>query len=228
MAFRKKASFILAHKPDILIIPECEHPDKLKFDKTLPIPTDILWHGTNQNKGLAVFSYSNYKFKLLDNHNTDLKLILPIAVTGGDVDFTLLAIWAYNPLDLNYNYIGQVWKAIIHYEKILKHKNIILAGDFNSNMIWDRLKRKTNHSMVVEKLKKFKIHSAYHVSLSIAQGAEEHPTFFLYRHQNKPYHIDYCFASDNLLDKLESVEIGGYNEWRTLSDHSPVIVSFKA
>ena len=31
MAFRKKASIILNYKPDILIVPECEYPDKLKF-----------------------------------------------------------------------------------------------------------------------------------------------------------------------------------------------------
>ncbi len=29
MAFRKKAEFILAYNPDILIVPECECPDKL-------------------------------------------------------------------------------------------------------------------------------------------------------------------------------------------------------
>lgn len=43
MAFRKKADFILTHKPDILIVPECEHPDKLKFNTDIPKPTDILW-----------------------------------------------------------------------------------------------------------------------------------------------------------------------------------------
>ena len=31
MAFRKKASCILPLDPDLLVIPECECPDKLKF-----------------------------------------------------------------------------------------------------------------------------------------------------------------------------------------------------
>jgi hypothetical protein len=31
MAFRKKADFILTYNPDILIVPECENPDKLLF-----------------------------------------------------------------------------------------------------------------------------------------------------------------------------------------------------
>ena len=56
MAFRKKAGLILAYKPDILIIPECEHPDKLKFPVGTPEPTDTLWFGTNHNKGLGIFS----------------------------------------------------------------------------------------------------------------------------------------------------------------------------
>ncbi len=172
------------------------------------IPTDVLWCGTNQNKGLGVFSYSSYRLKLLDDHNADLKIILPISVTSESFDFTLFAVWAYNPQDPNYNYIGQVWKAIYQYENILKSKNIILAGDFNSNVIWDKLHGKSNHSMVVEKLVNLNIFSAYHTHLKIAQGFEEHPTYFMYRHVKRSYHIDYCFASGNLIDKLESVEIG--------------------
>lgn len=66
MAFRKKADYILKQKPDILIVPECEHPDKLKFKKETPLPIDFFWDGTNINKGLGVFSYSRYKFRLLD------------------------------------------------------------------------------------------------------------------------------------------------------------------
>ena len=226
MAFRKKADFILAHKPDILVIPECEHPDKLKFNNNTPIPADLIWHGTNRNKGLGVFSYGNYRFKLLDIHNPHIKTILPIAVTGEKKDFILVAIWAYNRMDKQYNYIGQVWKAIHHYENILKGKNILLAGDFNSNVFWDKLHRKSNHSMVVEKLFKLKISSVYHKHLKLAQGSEQHPTYYLYRHKDKPYHIDYCFASASMAKRLRSVEIGDFKSWIKYSDHVPVIVTF--
>ena len=92
MAFRKKAGFILAHKPDILIVPECEHPDKLKFSDDTPQPTAMLWFGTNKNKGLGIFSYSNLRLKKIRTHNPDLKMIIPIAVTGGNYDFTLYAV----------------------------------------------------------------------------------------------------------------------------------------
>lgn len=57
MAFRKKAHVILEQKPDILVIPECEHPDKLQFTSNTIMPADILWFGKNLNKGLAVISF---------------------------------------------------------------------------------------------------------------------------------------------------------------------------
>ncbi len=65
MAYRKKTDAILIHQPDILIVPECESLGKLKFDKDILIPSDILWHGTNLNKGLAIFSFGEYKLKYL-------------------------------------------------------------------------------------------------------------------------------------------------------------------
>lgn len=226
MAFRKKADFILAHKPDILIVPECEHPDKLKFQAETPKPIDVLWFGTNQNKGLGIFSYSEYRFEVLENHNPELRMIIPIGVTGGYFDFTLFAIWANNPDDLDGQYIEQVWKAVHFYDEFLTKNQTILVGDFNSNTIWDKAYREGNHSNVVKILEDKGIHSTYHLFHNQIQGMEKHPTLFMYRHKGKPYHIDYCFASTDLTDKLQSVEIGEFDSWIQHSDHMPVIVTF--
>ena len=227
MAFRKKADLILTHNPDILIIPECEHPDKLVFSVDTPRPRDILWFGKNRNKGLAIFSYSNFKFKILDIHNEDFKMIIPIAVTGGHLNFNLFAIWAYNPTDKDGKYITQVWKAINHYDSLLTNNPTILIGDFNSNTIWDSNNLpKRNHSSVVKALEDKGIYSTYHLLHMQTQGKEEHPTLYMYRHKDKPYHIDYCFVSSDIAEKLQSVEIGDYDFWIKYSDHVPVIVTF--
>jgi exonuclease III len=227
MAFRKKAAVILSHQPDILIVPECEHPDKLIFSEGIAKPTDVLWFGSNENKGLGIFSYSHYRLKVLRGHNPDLKMIIPIAVTGNDLKFTLYAIWANNPADPDGQYVEQVWKAIHHYDKKIKKKQTILAGDFNSNTIWDRKYRAGNHSNLVKRLQEKGISSCYHLHHKQAQGKEEHPTLYLYRHKNKPYHIDYCFASADMTARIESVEIGDYDSWIKHSDHVPVMVTFK-
>jgi exodeoxyribonuclease-3 len=226
MAFRKKANLILAYQPDIVVIPECEHPDKLKFSPDTPTPTAVLWFGTNKNKGLGIFSYSKYRFKLLRNHNPQLKMIIPIAVTGGEFNFTLFAIWANNPDDPDGQYVEQVWKAIHHYDRKIKSKQTILAGDFNSNTIWDRKSRVGNHSDIVKKLQEKRIFSCYHLHHKQVQGKEQHPTFYLYKHKDKPYHLDYCFASIDMIDKIQTVEIGGYDFWKQYSDHVPLIVTF--
>jgi exonuclease III len=226
MVFRKKADFILKHKPDILIVPECEHPDKLIFSIDTPKPTDILWFGKNQNKGLAIFSYSEYRFSILDNHNLELQMIIPISVTSKLFSFNLFAIWANNPTDRDGQYVEQVWKAVHHYDSLLTNTKTVLVGDFNSNKIWDKKHRISNHSNVVKLLENKGIVSAYHLHYKQIQGAEEHPTLYMYRHKDKPYHIDYCFTSIDMAEKIQSVEIGDYDFWINHSDHVPVMVTF--
>jgi exodeoxyribonuclease III len=226
MAFRKKAGIILKHGPDILIVQECEHMDKLKFGNEIPAPNDSLWFGNNQNKGLGIFSYNSFRLKLRKTYNPLLKTIIPISVTGGQFNFTLYAIWAWNPADPDGHYVEQIWKAIHHYDKHLTNKPVILAGDFNSNTIWDRKYREGNHSNVVKRLEEKKIYSTYHWHYKQEQGKENYPTLYMYRHKDKPYHIDYCFVSADLIGKLESVEIGKHKFWTKHSDHVPLIVSF--
>ena len=225
MAFRKKAELLLPYEPDILIIPECENPDKLKFPTTNKALTGIVWYGDNPNKGLGVFSYGEYKLRLLPIHDPAFKTIVPIAVTG-PVNFTLFAIWANNPADKPNQYVGQIWKAIHYYEGLIKPKRTILAGDFNSNTIWDKPHRIGNHSALVDTLSAKKVRSVYHHHFAHAHGKEQHATFNLYKNITKPYHLDYCFASQDILSKLKSVEIGTHAEWKAYSDHLPLIIDF--
>jgi len=228
MAFRKKAALVHKFKPDILVIPECEHPEKMIFDNENLKPNSWLWFGSNQNKGLGIFAYGDLKFKVHRKHNPELKTIIPITVSNNTgIRFTLFAIWAYNPLDPDGTYVTQVWKAVNHYGRLLRRKQTLLIGDFNSNTIWDLPRREGNHSTVVKLLEKKGIHSTYHRHFNQEQGRELHPTLYMYRHKDKPYHIDYCFASEDMIDKLQSVEIGDHEFWSKYSDHVPVIVEFK-
>lgn len=227
MAFRKKLPVILDLKPDIVIVPECERPDRFQFDLYPQKPSDIIWHGSNPNKGLGVFSFSKHKFTLLDCHNSSFKTVLPILVTGKKFDFILFAIWANNPMEKGGRYVEQVWKAIQFYDDLLD-RNTLLIGDFNSNTIWDKQHKEGSHSTVVKKLEEKGIRSVYHLFYEQDHGKESHPTFFTYRHKNKPYHIDYCFASDYFIKRLKHVEIGSYEKWTAYSDHKPLVVTFKS
>ena len=225
MAFRKKAGHILAYKPDIIVVPECECPEKLVFGADVPQPSDLLWFGDNRHKGLAILGYGNVKFKVLEQHNEEYKLIIPVAVSGGEFDFNLFAIWAHNPNDPDGQYVEQIWKAIHHYDELLKLGPCVLTGDFNSNTIWDKKRRAGNHTNVVKYLAERDIQSAYHRHHQQAQGKEQHPTFYLYRNQLKPYHMDYCFLSLAMAERIKSVEVGDYDFWTKYSDHVPLMVT---
>lgn len=58
-------------------------------------------------------------------------------------------------------------------------------------------------------------------------GGEKIPTFYWYHHEDKQLHIDYCFASKNLINKLSNVEIGKFIHWAKHGDHMPLIVTFE-
>jgi len=149
-----------------------------------------------------------------------------LTVKNGRSHFTLIAVWANNPGDRGFQYVGQVWKAINFYSDLLNDERTILVGDFNSNTIWDKPRREGNHSTVVDFLERRGIHSTYHKFFNQKQGKEKHNTLFMYRHKDKSYHIDYCFASEDFMQKLQHVEIGKHKDWCKHSDHTPLIVNF--
>jgi exonuclease III len=226
-AFRKKTDFILDYKPDILVVQECESPDKISFKSADDQPNNVIWIGNSQHKGLGVFSFGDYSTNLIEHQEKDFKTVIPINVRNGALDFNLFAVWANNPQDKDNKYIEQVWKAIHFFENHLDQGRSVLIGDFNSNKIWDRKHRNGNHSDVVDYLETKKIISLYHKYYKQEQGKEEHATFYMQRNKNKPYHIDYCIASTDIGDSLKSHEIGNYNEWIKYSDHMPIIIDFE-
>ena len=113
MAFRKKNEKLLLYKPDILIITECESDIKLKFDKLIARPNNFYWYGDNENKGIGVFSYSEYKFELIEQFNPKFKYIIPLKVKSDTDEFILFVIWTMdNKENYEARYIAQVWLAI--------------------------------------------------------------------------------------------------------------------
>ena len=225
MAFRKKAIFILAEKPDVLIIPECENPEKLIFNKDTMKPTDIYWYGDNPNKGLGIFSYCDYKITPLANHDASFRYVLPLTIENEHEKIICLAVWAQKP-DKHDNYGIQIWNAINFYADLLRNENVIIIGDFNSSAIWDKPNREANHTNIVKLLNELNFESAYHYFHKQEQGSETDPTLYLHRKLDRPYHIDYCFTSKSLTKRLKNVRIGKYDDWKNYSDHIPLTVIF--
>ncbi len=221
-AFRKKNDPILSLNPDIIIVPECESKENLSFGKLTPEPSDFIWYGDSSNKGIGIFSYSDYKLELLPIFNPKFRYVIPIKVQNNTGAFLLFAIWAMDNKEYpEERYIGQIWNAINFYKNLLSLP-VILVGDFNSNKIWDEKERSCNHSDLVNFLAKKEIVSVYHELENEAQGEEKQSTFHLYRKKEKPYHIDYFFTSKHFIKKSK-LRIEKFENWIGLSDHLPLI-----
>jgi hypothetical protein len=199
----------------------------LSFGKLTPTPSEFHWHGDNCHKGIGIYSYADYKLQLLDIFNPDYRYVLPFRISRNGNEFTLFAIWAMDNKEYpDARYIGQVWLAMNHYRSLLNDATILL-GDFNSNAIWDYKDRVGNHSDVVDMLKGFDIYSLYHEQYASAHGKEVKPTFYMQRNLNKPYHIDYCFASKRIIESGYTITIGNYEHWCDKSDHVPIIIDLR-
>ena len=224
-AFRKKFEHLTKFDADLLIIQECEDPSKAIDKSYTEWATNYVWIGDTKNKGIGIFAKPHIILKKLDWSNAykdhTVKHFLPCSVND---EFNLLAVWTHQNNSPNFGYMGQFWK----YLQVNKEKfqNTIIAGDFNSNVIWDQWDRWWNHSDVVRELKEIGIESLYHRFTKDEPGKEIQPTFYLRRSLERPYHIDYVFASEKLASKLENLSVGLYENWKHISDHSPMCATF--
>jgi endonuclease/exonuclease/phosphatase family metal-dependent hydrolase len=106
-------------------------------------------------------------------------------------------------------------------------QNIVIAGDFNSNTIWDEWDRWWNHSDVVRELAKIGIKSVYHELNQLEHGKETIPTLFHRKNKDTSYHIDYVFVSDEIMKKVILFQIENFENWLDVSDHVPLIIEIE-
>ena len=223
MAFRKKWHVVAELNPDILVLQECENESRFGQSQWFPRYNEFIWMGENENKGVGIMSFNRYHIELLPRHAAAFRYIVPVRVTG-ESPFNLFAIWAMpDKSNRLKGYVGQIWGALQHYEPDLTEPSV-LAGDWNSNAIWNHERKTGNHSQVVELLKTYGISSIYHELNREAHGEESQPTLYLLKQPNKPYHLDYCFASEKMITAHTSIEVGKFGQWIRWSDHMPVIV----
>ncbi len=239
-ALRKKTEELDALNADVYIVQECEDPAQ-STSAFKSWAGDYLWTGTSKHKGLGVFPKNGNKVRSTDWHGTftqpgianssqatqwttdDLKLFSPFILND---EYQVLGVWTKADGAKVFRYIGQLWKYLQIHKNQLRRDKTLLLGDFNSNRIWDKPDRWWNHSDVVEELAAIGLQSVYHLQTSEPQGQESTPTFFLQRNLDKAYHIDYVFASDEILDRCK-VEIGDSNLWLSVSDHMPVTLDIQ-
>ncbi len=209
--FRNKFQEILSIEADVYVIQECENPAESNCVAYKEFADNYLWTGENKNKGLGVFARQGICLAENPWPKYCLRNFLSVKVNDS---FDLVAVWACRPYIEEY-YIYQNIN-ISNYSQ-----DTIIVGDFNSNAIWDKKHYTRTHSTIVQQLSEIGICSAYHHITGEAQGKELTPTFYLYRHLEKGYHIDHCFAAAS---NIQNYCVLWDLEWLEKSDHMPILL----
>jgi exonuclease III len=218
-ALHRKHQKLLTLDADIMVIQECSQPDIEEFNRSEGWSS--WWVGSPIKKGLGVLVKAPWvvrKAEALTPKWTGKVVI------DGPASIELFPVWAHMSKSPSKEYIEQVHLLLDIIEQAPLSPFTIVAGDFNSNSIWDSSYRLYNHIAAVGRFRKLGLESAYHQFFGDSQGAERHPTLWLRKNKDSPYHIDYAFLSRSLLSILRNVVVGPRDDWLSFSDHTPVLV----
>ncbi len=197
---------------DVLVIQELPRPAG-------PVP--FLWFPVGRSLGVAVITGNGFTAKpapvrgaLLGSHAADIE---------GPIRFRLLAVWTR----AEHGYVRSLAADLDTVKAHRSRRPVVLAGDFNSNSIWDRPRRSFDHGRLVRRLHdELGLVSAYYAWHGVAHGAEPDATHFFLRKPDRPYHLDYCFVPERW--KIRNVSVGRNDEWARTSDHRPLVVDLNA
>ncbi|WP_372808833.1 endonuclease/exonuclease/phosphatase family protein [Pontiella sp.] len=238
-ALRNKVEYLDELDADVLVVQECENPcsSTAMFKDWAG---KYFWVGDNKNRGLGIFARKGHDLGKLEWNgrfqmpgisiqssatlwtSNELQSFLPCMVDNKHV---LLGVWTKKvSKSPNFRYVGQLWKYMQIHKADIAREEAIVCGDFNSNSIWDEMDRWWNHSDVVGEFAEIGYHSLYHSQENEAHGAESQNTFYMYRHAEKGYHIDYVFLPKRRL-RGSSVMFGDAAKWLQCSDHVPLIIN---
>lgn len=220
--FREKFKDIINEDADIYVIQECEDPAKAKNDEYKEFAgANYFWTGKGKDKGLGIFAKENILLEEIpDLKDEDFSNFIALRVNKS---FNLLGVWAMPPyVEMIHDFFDE--------NISLFDESLIMCGDFNSNSIWDK-EHKTkdkdgnakDQTNLNRKLESRNLISVYHELNDEEQGKESKNTFYLYRHLDKPYHIDYVYACPS---GVENYEILDADKWISLSDHMPIVFEF--
>ncbi len=221
-AFRKKYSLISTLAPDLAVIQECEHPERIPWKQGCP-PTSSLWFGDKPTKGLGIFSWTGLTIEEIPGRDASIRYCVPLRVVS-PYQFQVIAVWAMEHPREAHSYSAQVYQAIGAYRELIQAQDTLVIGDYNSSQRTTPKTRLGNHTTLRMDLHDLWLISAYHQFFHERQGAETRWTFFHGRKLERPAHIDYAYIPARWLRRLRQVQVGEPGTWLAHSDHCPLIV----
>ena len=218
----KKWDLLAGLGPDVAVLSEVARQPKRLAASLLEEPPSWQWVGLNPAKGLAVATFAGPACGVLAPASSGR---WSVAARQGAL--TVLGIWSC-PSEGNYG--REVIRALdAHTRWLDPAANVIVAGDFNIDGAGALRRRTSVFAQVIDRLAGLGLTSAYHAVRQESFGGETAPTYYHHRQPAQPFHIDFCFLSKPLLERLRSVEVGSFADWVApgFSDHVPLVVELQ-
>ena len=208
----EKLEAIQGLRPDLVVLQEVSKP-------RAPIP-GLHWVGRRSGgKGVAIWAPAEAGVRLLPRGRGRPWSIPAFRIDS--LDLTLIAVWTRQ----EHEYVAGLHHALDGHLRGGVPERLIVAGDFNANVIFRRDGTRRDFRTLAERLENdVGLRSAYHTVTKEAYGRERQATHWFQWNARKPYHLDYAYAPSSW--PILSVTVGSYQEWRPLSDHAPLIVDY--
>jgi endonuclease/exonuclease/phosphatase family metal-dependent hydrolase len=111
------------------------------------------------------------------------------------------------------------------YRDLFSSAPCVLMGDLNSSVKYASMcPSNCHHLTLVGLLTSLGLVSAYHSFFREEQGQESRPTLYFQWNEFKPFHIDYCFLPGSWVKQIVQVAVGGFDDWKGMSDHRPLTI----
>jgi exodeoxyribonuclease III len=204
-------------RPNIAILPEIGRLSRSSFDMGV-----VGWEWQGADKGIGIAS-THAPLAPIPMSNAGS---FSAAATINDLN--VIGIWSCPAKGSTQQlYAREVLRTLTACAPILGDgRPGILAGDLNLFPTLDGDPTIESFAAVRNRLADLDYVSLYHYFFDEKFGAESRATHFHHFDADRPFHIDYCFASSSLLPRVTSVTVGTQDEWvrPRLSDHVPIIV----
>jgi exodeoxyribonuclease III len=201
-------------QPDIVVMPEYTN-----YSDTPGVAPDGYTMATlqwRQYPPLVVLAADRWKLQQPKLPPLVGGIILPVEVSG-PTPFRLMAVAA--ALRKPTPVVNPVVEAAEKWGHWLKGP-LVVAGDFGTSgkAGQHRKPARQQHGPVLGALESLGLSSAYHAHFNVAQGEEQHTTYWHLYREDRPFHIDHIFTSPDLA--VTDLQVGKWREYR--SDHAPM------
>lgn len=127
-----------------------------------------------------------------------------------------------------YSYGKVLYSALQEYESIIRNNPVIIIGDFNlDKKVPSSYSGIKGYKTIIDLFNNYNLISCYHHFNNEEFGSETKETYYHYGKVDRPFHLDYCLVSNEVLPTIENFYIGEKEVYAPLSDHLPLVVEFE-